>query len=396
MRNLRMPAICQKNYPGELRMKQNGPAVVVYFIVLLLSQLGCVAAAHAQSYGAGLGSDGLANTTVGPNGRIVSYRFLAKHSGYLQQVRVYLIPDHTGYAAGTGGLIHVTLNTDDGTSSHHPTSTWLASYWIANVLSLPLPSRYFYVIKFSVPPLVTAGHLYHLVFKNADKYPTTNYLSVDSLYHAVPTSPNQPTVSDTNQAVLMQVAGGAWSLRPGFTPIYELDFTNGASEGVGYIEGWVGAPQPIYGTHAVRETFTPTANVKVSAASIRLSRIKGSNPLVVRLENANGTLVHQGSISALDIPATAAGKPIWVKLPFGATYTLLAGHTYHLIFEAASTSLYEAFPIRKGYKYGFRATTYFPYGHAECKVSTSWAGWTQWGTSNRVDGDLQFYFTVVP
>jgi hypothetical protein len=136
--------------------------------------------------------------------------------------------------------------------------------------------------------------------------------------------------------------------------------------------------------------------VKVSAAAIRLSRIKGNNPLVIRLENANGTLVHQGSISALDIPATSEGRPVWTKLPFGATYTLLAGHTYHLIFEAASTSLYEAFPVRKGYKYGFRATTYFPYGHAEFKSSTSWVGWTQWGTTDRVDGDLQFYFNVVP
>jgi hypothetical protein len=112
---------------------------------------------------------------------------------------------------------------------------------------------------------------------------------------------------------------------------------------------------------------------------------------VVRLENANGTLVHQGSISALDIPATSAAKPIWIKLPFGATYTLLAGHTYHLVLEAPLTSLYEAFPIRKGYKYGFRATTYFPYGHAELKVTTSWVGWTQWGTADRIDGDLQFY-----
>jgi hypothetical protein len=371
-------------------MKRNGPAVVVYFVALLLSQLGCVATAHAFT-GAGLGADGLANTPLGPQGCEVSYRFLAKHTGVLQQVRIYLIPDRAGYAAGNGGTIHVTLNGDDGTSAHRPSSTVLAATWITNILALPSPSRYFYVVKFASAPTLVAGRIYHLVLQNQDRYPAYNYLSVDSLYHAVPTVPNQPTISDAYQAVLMKSTGAAWAARPGFTPIYELDFTNGTSEGVGYIEGWVGAPQAISGTHAVRETFTPPANVTVSAAAIRVSRIYGNNPLVVRLENANGTLVHQGSISALDIPATSAAKPIWIKLPFGATYTLLAGHTYHLVLEAPLTSLYEAFPIRKGYKYGFRATTYFPYGHAELKVTTSWVGWTQWGTADRIDGDLQFY-----
>jgi hypothetical protein len=397
MRDLRMRrALVKKIFRGKKRMKLNGPAIVVYSIALLLIQLGCVASGHAQSYGARLGADGLANTRLGPEGCMISYRFLADHSGYLAQVRVYLIPDHTGYAAGTGGTIHVTLNSDDGTSSHHPTSTVLATHLITNILSLPSPSRYFYLVKFSSPPAITAGHLYHLVFKNVDKYPTVNYLSVDDLYHSVPTTPSQPTISDTNLAVLMSAEGGAWKPRPGFTPIYELDFTNGASEGVGYMEGWVGAPRPISGTHAVRETFTVSANVKVSAAAIRVSRIKGNDPLVVRLENANGALVHEGSIPAVDIPVTSAGSPVWAKLPFGATYTLLAGHTYHLDFEATSTSLYEAFPVRKGFKYGFRATTYFPYGYAQFNSNGSWFGWTQWGQTNRTDGDLQFYFTVVP
>jgi len=375
-------------------MKRNGPAVVVYFVALLLSQLGCVATAHAQSYGSSLGGDGLSNTRLGPDGCMISYRFRAKHSGYVSQIRVYLIPDKSGYAAGTGGLIHVTLNTDDGTSSHRPTSTWLASYWISNILSLPSPSRYFYVMKFSTPPWVTAGRLYHLVFKNADKWPTYNYLSVDALYHIKPTSPNQPMVNDTNLAVLMSAEGGPWKERPGYTPIYELDFANGASEGVGYIEGWVGAPRTISGAHAVRETFTVSSNVSVSTAAIRLSRIYGTAPLVVRLENANGTLVHQGSIPAANIPVSNASSPVWTKLFFGASYTLLAGHTYHLVFESSSTSLYEAFPIRKGYSYGFKATTYFPYGHAEFNQNGTWVGWTQWGQTNRLDGDLQFYFNT--
>jgi|SRR5579872_249294 len=367
------------------------PAIVVYCLAFLLSQFLFNATAHAQAYGAAMGGDGLANTRLGPMGCMISYRFLAKHSGYLNQVRVYLIPDKAGYAAGTGGTIHVTLNNDDGTSSHNPSSTELAAHWITNILSVPSPSRYFYVVKFATPPWVTAGRIYHLVFKNMDAYPSVNYLSVDDLYHDVPTTPSQPTTSDTNLAVLMTIQGSPWRIRQGFTPIYELDFSNGYSEGVGYMEGWVGFPRTISGVHAVRETFTVPSNVPASSAAIRLSRISGNDPLVVRLEDANGTLVHQGSIPAADVPVTNATTPVWTKLNFGATYTLLAGHTYNLDFEASSTSLYEAFPIRKGSKYGFQSTTYFPDGHAEFNVNGSWYGWTAWGQPNRTDGDLQFY-----
>ena len=37
---------------------------------------------------------------------------------------------------------------------------------------------------------------------------------------------------------------------------------------------------------------------------------------------------------------------------------------------------------------------YFPDGHAEVKVNDSWTGWSEWGVSNRIDDDLQFYFGV--
>jgi hypothetical protein len=136
----------------------------------------------SQYYGPGLGSDGLANTTVGPYGNTVSYRFRAKHSGAVPQVLIYLIPDHPGYAGGTAGTTQVTLNTDDGTSSHNPTSTVLASYVMGNVLSLASPARYFYTVQFSPAPTLAAGQLYHMVFKSIDASPSVNFLSVDTVY----------------------------------------------------------------------------------------------------------------------------------------------------------------------------------------------------------------------
>jgi hypothetical protein len=356
------------------------------------------ASASPQYYGSGIGTDGLANTTVGPNGNMVSYRFRAKHSGAVQQALIYLIPDHTGYAGGNGGKTLVTLNTDDGTTAHNPSTTVLASYVMTNVNSLPSPDRYFYKLKFSSPPTLTGGQIYHMVFKNIDSNPATNFLSVDALYELDFSAPVQDAIPALDAAVLLN-EGRGWQPRAGYTPIYQLDFANGVTEGIGYMEGWIGAPQPISGTHAVRETFTVSgSDVKVTSLAVRAARVNGNDPLTVRLENANGVLIEQGSIPASAIPSSNSGSPsyFWAKFPLSATFTLVPGDTYHLELQAKSTSTYETFPIRKGLSYGFQDTTFFHDGSAEFGQNGSWTGWTQWGVANRTDGDLQFYFSVTP
>jgi Putative Ig domain len=346
-------------------------------------------------YGPGLGADGLANTTLGPNGNAVSYRIRARHSGVLENVHVYLISDRKGYAAGNGGTIQVTLHADDGTAAHNPSLKVLATYVMSNVPSLPSPARYFYVFKFPLAPTLTAGDLYHFVFKNIGPSPTVNYLSVDDLYQAVPTTPEQPTMNDMDCAVLLSEAGSAWTLRRGYTPIYELDFSNGVTEGIGYIEGWIGSPEYISGTKAVRETFTISgSSVTVASVAVRVARVSGSSPLTVRLEHANGALIEEISIPATQIAESNATAPhyAWMKAAFSSAQTLVAGQTYHLDLEASAPTEYMAFPIRKGLSYGFHSTTYFPDGRAEFTQNGSWVGWTQWGATNRTDGDLQFYF----
>ncbi len=393
--------ISQGNFTFTVQARDSSSTQASAQAPLALNVTAAAPSASASTYyGPGIAADGLANTTLGPYGNTVSYRFRAKHSGVLQQARVYLIPDHAGYAGGTGGTIQVTLNTDDATSAHNPTSTVLATYMMSNVLSLASPARYFYVMTFATPPTLTAGQLYHMVFKNVDASPTVNFLSVDALYEIVVATPVQPTISNIDEAVLLSNGGGTWQPRAGYTPIYELDFQNGASEGIGYMEGWVGAPQSISGNSSVRETITVSGTqVKVASASIRLARFNGNDPLVVRLENADGSLIEQGNVSTSGIAlSTSSTSPsdAWVTYPFSTIYTLLPGNTYHLVFEAASTSTYQAFPIRKGLAYGFQNTTYFPDGYAEFQQNGSWVGWTQWGVTNRTDGDLQFYFSVVP
>lgn len=352
----------------------------------------------AGFYGSGLGANSLGNTPVGgPFSNTASYRFLAKHSGVLEQARIYLIPDHPGYAGGTAGTIQVTLTTDDGTSAHNPTSTVLASYVISNVLSLASPARYFYLMKFASPPTLTAGQLYHFVFKNIDPSPLVNFLSVDDLYETPATTPTQPTISDTNAAVLLSQGGGPWTERPGYTPIYELDFANGISEGIGYIEVWSGTPETISGTNAVRETFTVSGSqISVSSVAVRVALVNSNGPLVLRLENSDGSLIEETSVPATQITESTSSSPVyaWMSANFSSAHVLSPGQTYHLDLEADAPTEYLAFPIRKGLAYGFQNTTYFPDGYAEFMQNGSWVGWTQWGVTNRTDGDLQFYFNL--
>lgn len=364
----------------------------------VISPLSVSSTTSSQSYGPALGADALANTVVGgPYSNEVSYRFRAEHSGILQTIHLYFIPDHAGYAAGTGGKIQVKLTTDDGSSAHNPSSTTLATYEISDPLADASMERYFPVLTFQNPPTLTAGQLYHIVFSNVDSNSSTNYLSVDDLYQQNSPTPTQPFLNDLNWGVLLRYNGGKWALRKGFTPILELDYKDGWSSGVGYIEAWIGSPQEVSGSYAVREAFTPTgAPRKVGSVAIRVARILGAGPLKVRLESAEGTLVEQGEISASSIPLTNPFSYVWAKYNFSSPHTLVPGQAYHLVLEATSTSVYQVFPIRKGSAYGFRDTTYFPDGFAQFKQGTTWVGWTEWGSTNRTDADLQFYFGLVP
>jgi len=352
--------------------------------------------APAGYYGAQIGGDGLANLTVGPDGDTVSYRFSAQHNGTLQKIRFYIIPDHTGYAAGTGGRLQVSVQTDDGTSAHNPSGTVLASTVLSNVLSVTGSARYFPLVTFSSPPTLTAGKLYHIVFKNVDSSPTLNYMSVDCLWYEKATVPNQPTVSDAGNAVLLHFNGISWRVEKGYSPISELYYSNGNTQGYGYMEAFVMAPQVISGAHAVRETFTVSGtDRKVGSIGIRAARVSGGDSLKVRLEKGDGTLIEEGYLPPSAFPLLSPASHVWATYKFASPHVLSVGQTYHLILEVSASSQYQAFPLQKGTAYGFDNTTYFPDGHAEFKSGSSWVGWTVWGVTNRMDGDLQFYFGMV-
>ena len=347
----------------------------------------------AGYYGAQIGGDELANTTIGPNGNTVSYRFSAQHNGALEKLRVYLIPDHVGYAAGTAGRLQIDIQTDDGTSEHNPSGTVLASTVISNPLAATGNDRYFPLVAFSNPPTLTAGKLYHIVFSNADSLPAVNYLSVDCLMYDKAITPAQPTLSDAANAVLLRTSNSSWQPREGYTPISELHYSDGNTQGIGYVEAFVAGPQIISGTAAVRETFTVTQGPKkIATVAVRAARASGDSYLKVRLENGDGTLIEEGYLPASSFPLTSPVSHTWAEFRFASAHTLEAGKSYNLILEAPASSQYVAFSMQKGTAYGFDDTTYFPDGHAEMKVNDSWVGWSNWGVDNRLDSDLQFYF----
>ena len=344
----------------------------------------------SQFYGTGRGGDSLANCQVGPNGFVISYRFVAQHAGSISKVRFYIIPDKAGYAGGNAGKLQVSIESDDGTSAHNPSGRALATAVIQNPLAATGSARYFPLVTFPSPANISAGAIYHVVFTNVDSSPTVNFLSVDEMYYKTATTPDQPTVSDMASAVLRKSSTG-WRTVAGYSPIFQLYYSNGDYQGYGYVEAFVMAPQVISGSKQIRETFKVTGTTRnVSKVGVRLARISGSGNLTMRIENSAGTLIEQGYVSASSFPT--AGSHVWVNYNLASSTSLVVGQTYHLVLEAPSSTVYEAFSIQKGTAYWFDKLTYFPDGYAQFNPGTGWVGWSVWGATNRTDSDLQFYF----
>jgi hypothetical protein len=96
-----------------------------------------------------------------------------------------------------------------------------------------------------------------------------------------------------------------------------------------------------------------------------MARVSGSGNLTVRLEQADGNVVEQGTVPASAVPLSSSPNYVWATYTFSAVRTLLEGQTYHLVLEAPSGTTYQAYPIRKGSGYSFQSTTFFPDRYAE-------------------------------
>ena len=338
--------------------------------------------------------DGLNNTQVGgPERQATSYRFRATSSSPLLSVRVYIEgPENAGYGAGTGGTWEVSVRPDDGTAAHGPSATVLAAASFRPVTGLPL-------IAFPSPAALTAGALYHVEFRNVDPDPVANYASVNGVFMYQPTSPRQPGLSDLDWGQPLSSGGGAWADRANTIPVMQLNYADGTSAGLGYMEVWVRSYQAVSGASSVRESFTVSgASRSASSLSVRLMRVSGSSPLTVRLERSDGTLVAQGQVAASAVPVGVpgdhggTGHASWVTYAFPQAVALASGQSYNVVLSAPADTAYSVFVIRKGVEYHFSPSTYFADGHAQVNTGSGWGPFTQDGGPRLDEADLQFYF----
>jgi hypothetical protein len=338
--------------------------------------------ANQTFYGTGIAMDSLANTTL--NHTINSYRFRSAHTGQLSSVRFFLILDKPGYAGGNNGTVRVEIQSDDGSSAHNPSGTVLAGHTIANN-----KLETFMTVAFSTPPRLQAGQLYHVVFSNTDPNPTINYCSIDAILSSLsnPPAPAQPTVDNVGWIQLMRSrSGGNWRIRPGYSPILQLNYADGFISGLGYMESWIAATKTISGSFRVREAITVTGSNRV-VREVFLRVRSGSGGLRVRLERGDGALIEEGEMEG----APAGNK--WLMYTFTTPRTLSVGQSYNLIFSSPSGG-YQVFPIRQGKGYGFSPRTYFSDGMAQYNSGSGWVGWDAWGSPNRREQNLQFYFST--
>jgi hypothetical protein len=346
-------------------------------------------------YGSCVGGDGLNNTIIGgPEHVSSSYRFRATTTSALASIRIYVIgPAYSGYGAGTGGTFEATVQTDDGSSSHGPSGTVLATTTFRPTADFPL-------VTWTRPAALAAGTLYHVVFRNVDPDPVANYASLDGIFMYQPTSPRQPGFTDTDWGQPMRSGSGPWSDRTNTVPIMQLNYANGVTAGSGYMETWVRSPKTVSGSAKARESFTVSgASRSVSSFSVRLMRLAGSSPLSIRLETAGGTLVEQGTIAAADIEVGipgdhgGTGHATWETWTFAAPRTLAASQAYNVVLSTAADTSYSVFAVRKGTSYGFAPSTVFADGHAQYTTNgTTWGAFTQDGGGALDQGDLQFCF----
>jgi len=327
-------------------------------------------------YGAGVYALSLANLEVGRSaGRQISYRFKAKRSGLATGVRIYLIyrilcqdPNQGCYANGTGGQVKVELKNDDGSSSHLPGSTVLATDTVTD----PMASN-FRLFSFNSQAQLEKDTIYHLVFTNPDSNPTFNYTSIDDIKTSG-TTPMLPTYSDDDLAVVWKSSSTAsWAVNRTHTPVFTLYYADGTNQGQGYIDFLSGQSRTISGNSKVRETFTVTGGDRtISQAAIKTN--SGSGALTIRLERSDGTLIKEAQASLV------SG---WLVANMGSQ-TLINGLSYNLVFS--STGSYTVVPLQKGSMYSMGNETYFKDGWAQSTTGTSWTD-----VSSRNYCDFPFY-----
>jgi hypothetical protein len=356
------------------------------------------AAVRTLSTGSFVQADALGNTVIGGSDRTsLAFRFRATWTGTVTAIRCYVIKNvngRSGYSGGDGGTMRISLQADSGSSRHVPAGKHLASATFR-----PLERGFFPVVRFDKPARVVKGRLYHVVFTNVDRDPASNYVSINALYSDSRLG-RGPAVPD-DLAVLEGDRGGGgatyWSPRrsePGeyYLPIMDVVGGGGQHLGIGYMEVW--DAKPIGGDAKVRQLLRTRGSraTRVDGVWMRVRREDGAgSPLTLSIDRVGGGSIASASVDPGRVPTSAPG---WVHIRFSQPASLPAGAELALTLSASGRGSYEAFPIRKGTKYGFDRTTIFDAGYAQFNDGSGWVGWDQWGGHDERTSDLQFALDV--
>jgi len=344
-------------------------------------------------YGSALGAVNCAPIGIGtPENTKVSYRFRAEYPNEIYAaVNSFLLDQGKNLAAGDGGKVLVELMTDDESPQNLPSGKVLTSRLIDDPKKELAGGQGTYRFFNYRGVFLEKGKIYHLVFSNPHSSPQNNYVSINNLIanKSAALFPNrmQPRYENTDLAVLVY-NGDKWLLRSGYTPVFNLHYSDGSKQGQGYISTRIDTPDIIGGTHMVRQIFS-VAELQsgIHTISVLVRRNKNiRNPLILEILSAGGEQIFTSEIKAGSVSDLHYE---WVSVTLRKPITPAKGSTYHLILRSAEENAYVTYPIMKGIHEGLDSGI-FKGGHYEF-THTGNTGWKTPEKNNNPVFDMQFF-----
>ena len=322
-----------------------------------------------------------------------TYRFTADRTGEVDSVRLYYIVNtsNTGYANGTGGTVGMTVAPDDGTGlpdeanlfpGRAEASFGLSGGAIVGDRSTYVRDTLFGRWMFSEPIPVEAGKEYHIIFQNLDPDPVNNYVSLDLVIDLVPDAlrggdPIPSPAARSDYGFVMSTADG-WRLADAHseghrqTPIFEVTYTDGGTQGQGFMQYEARATFSLTGSAAIRTTITVPEDRTVSELAARVGAQVGGS-VILELTTIEGEVLR--SASAPTDAVANYRNAVWAEASV-EPLTLEAGKTYAFVVRAAPGYTGDVVPLQAGVNYGFAPKSVFPFGTAQ--TSQDGSTWSDW------------------
>lgn len=347
----------------------------------------------------------LSNTTIGPN-KYTSFRFRAQRGGQVSTLQLYW-QGGSGYAAGNGGNIKVTICNDDGTSNHFPNlGSVVGTFWFK-------PNRNTGSIFDAMRPTGTttlvAGRLYHIVCENVDSNPSANYFSNNSrgMYHSTGARPNRMAALTDCETLYNPVGSGWRSLTVGYSnfhrqPIYGIRFTDGGEIGETQMEAasQIGRTAFEWTTSRYgRELFDPQPrDMAFSGLSVAASTTGGT--LTVTVGHAgNANVFSYDLVRGNNRKTEGANISVspWEDIEFPSAITIPKNTQFWVQLKPKSGTWYIS-AARRGQDLGLAGA--WSQSHFQQFVNGSWQGYNKWNAggnwiaSGRSTDSLPVYFTL--